>query len=139
MGVSDISAVERLCRSYPDNRFLVTALSRDCQHELTVLARKFRNLMIFGCWWFLNDPSMIEELTRMRVELLGLSFIPQHSDARVLDQLIYKWDHSRRIIAGVLVEKYTLALESGWVATSDEVERDVANLFGGNFNRFVEA
>ena len=34
----------------------------------------------------------------MRIELLGTSFIPQHSDARVLDQLIYKWDHSRQII-----------------------------------------
>jgi len=139
VGLSDLTAVENLCRDYPENKFLVTALSRDCQHELTVLARKFRNLMIFGCWWFLNDPSIIEEMTRMRMELLGLSFIPQHSDARVLDQLIYKWAHSRRIIADVLVEKYGLALDTGWVATTDEVERDVASLFRGNFSRFLEA
>jgi hypothetical protein len=32
--------------------------------------------MVFGCWWFLNNPSLIEEIERMRMELLGVSFIP---------------------------------------------------------------
>ena len=73
----------------------------------------------------------------MRLELLGLSFIPQHSDARVLDQLLYKWSHSRRIIAGALAEKYTLALDAGWRPTAAEIERDVKALFRGNFERFV--
>ena len=22
-----------------------------------------RNLMLFGCWWFMNNPSMIDEIT----------------------------------------------------------------------------
>jgi hypothetical protein len=57
-------------------------LARENQHELAVAARKFGNLMVFGCWWFVNNPSLITEITRMRVELLGTSFIPQHSDAR---------------------------------------------------------
>eukprot|EP00971_Amphidinium_carterae_P217463 4316942-Amphidinium_carterae.1 len=35
----------------------------------------------------------------MRVEMLGTAFTAQHSDSRVLDQLIYKWSHSRAIIA----------------------------------------
>ena len=56
------------------------------QHELCVYARKFSNLMPFGCWWFLNNPSIVEEITRERIELLGTSFIPQHSDARVLEK-----------------------------------------------------
>ncbi len=72
---------------FPDTKFIATVLARENQHELCVLARKFRNLHIFGCWWFLNNPSLIDEMTRMRLELLGLSFTPQHSDARVLDQL----------------------------------------------------
>ena len=88
VGPSHIEAVERICRQFPNNRFLVTMLSRENQYELTVLARKFRNLMVFGCWWFLNIPSLIEEMTEMRFELLGTSVIPQHSDSRVLDQLI---------------------------------------------------
>jgi hypothetical protein len=44
----------------------------------------------------LNNPSLVEEITRMRLEMLGMSFIPQHSDARVLEQVIYKWRSSRQ-------------------------------------------
>ncbi len=91
LGNSDIASVVNLCRGFPNNRFFVTMLARENQHELCVAARKFGNLMVFGCWWFLNNPSLIEEMERMRFELLGTSFIPQHSDSRVLDQLIYKW------------------------------------------------
>jgi hypothetical protein len=88
--------------------------------------------MIFGCWWFLNNPSLIREITMMRLELLGLSFIPQHSDARVLDQLLYKWDHSKHIIAQSLVEKYRGLLEAGWTLYDDDIRRDVEQLFSGN-------
>jgi hypothetical protein len=75
-------------------------------------------------------------MTRMRLELLGLSFTPQHSDARVLDQLVYKWRHNRQVIAKVLVDKYTDLGGSGWQTTRVEVERDVKELFGGAFERF---
>src|SRR5437763_14328525 len=107
VGLSDVLSVANLCRKFDQNKFLVTMLARENQHELCVAARKFGNLMVFGCWWFLNNPSLIEEIERMRFELLGTSFIPQHSDARVLAQLIYKWDHSRRILAKGMTEKYT--------------------------------
>jgi len=138
VGKGDINTVEYLCRQYPNNKFLVTMLARENQHELCVAARKFRNLMIFGCWWFLNNPSLIEEITRMRFELLGTSVIPQHSDARILDQLIYKWSHSRKIIANVLIEKYSDILATGWTIKEEEIIRDVENLFGGNFWNFVK-
>src|SRR5436190_307820 len=82
-----------------------------------------RDLHIVGCWWFLNVPYLIDEMTRMRVELLGLSFTPQHSDARVLDQIIYKWNHSRQIIAQVLVEKYSALAQTGWQVGRAEIER----------------
>ncbi len=101
LGRADVSAVGRLCAGNPGVRFLSTFLSRENQHELCVSARKFRNLMPFGCWWFLNNPSIMKEMTTERIELLGTSFIPQHSDARVLEQLVYKWKHSRRCVADV--------------------------------------
>lgn len=135
-GLSNLSALRNLCAAHPENKFLVTVLARENQHELCVLARKFRNLHLFGCWWFLNIPSMVEETTRMRIELLGLSFTPQHSDARVLDQLVYKWRHNRRIIADILVDKYAELGRSGWQTTRAEVERDVKSLFGGAFEKF---
>ncbi len=137
VGKASIEVVEYLCRYYPDVKFLVTMLSRENQHELCVATRKFRNLMVFGCWWFLNNPSLIEEMERMRFELIGLSMIPQHSDARVLDQVVYKWDHSRRIIAGVLTDKYTDIAASGWKVTEEEIRRDVQDLFSDNFWDFV--
>lgn len=136
VGLTKLSALEHLCAQFPDNKFLVTVLARENQHELCVLARKFRNLHIFGCWWFTNVPYVVEEMTRMRLELIGLSVTPQHSDARVLDQLIYKWQHSRRIITQVLVEKYLDLAATGWQPTGEEIERDVKNLFGGAFDRF---
>lgn len=139
VGLSDVRAVEALCAAYPENKFMVTMLARENQHELCVAARKFRNLFLFGCWWFLNNPSLIEEMTRMRFELLGLSFLPQHSDARVLDQLLYKWEHSRAILARVLADKYADILAAGWTVTEDEIRRDAARLLGGNFWEFLSA
>ena len=136
VGLSRMGALERLCAEFPENKFLATVLARENQHELCVLARKFRNLHVFGCWWFTNVPSVIEEMTRMRLELIGLSVTPQHSDARVLDQLIYKWRHSRQIIARVLTEKYADLAQTGWEATEAEIRRDVTSLFGGAFERF---
>jgi len=137
LGRSDLRSVEHLCREYPKNRFLVTLLSRENQHELCVYARKFANLMPFGCWWFLNNPSIIDEMTRERLELLGTSFIPQHSDARILEQLIYKWRNSRRAIAPALADAYRLMNEDGRPVTGPEIKRDVTRLFRGNFETFV--
>jgi hypothetical protein len=139
VGRSNLEPYQYLCANYPDNKFLITVLSRENQHELHVMARKFRNLHPFGCWWFLNNPSLIDEMTRMRLELLGLSQTPQHSDARVLDQLIYKWDHSRTVIGRVLEEKYSDLAATGWIPTQQEIERDVHDLFGGAFEKFLKA
>ncbi len=137
-GLADLSAVRYLCREYPQNKFLLTVLARENHHEAVVLARKFRNLHLFGCWWFNNNPSIVEEITRERLEMLGTSFTPQHSDARVLDQLVYKWTHSRRVIAGALLEKYGYLIDEGWYPTEEEVARDVRMLMGGEFERFLK-
>jgi hypothetical protein len=139
LGTADVGAVERLCAAFPKNKFLCTMLARENQHALAVAARKFRNLHIFGCWWFLNNPSLIDEITRMRIELLGVSVTPQHSDARVLDQVIYKWDHSRKIISNVLQEKYADLDASGWEVTQEDVERDVKDYFGGALEKFLQS
>lgn len=139
VGLSQLDAVERLCAQFPANKFLVTVLARENQHQLCVLARKFRNLHVFGCWWFTNVPSVIEEITRMRLELIGLSVTPQHSDSRVLDQLIYKWRHFRQIISRILADKYRDLEDTGWVVTDAEIRRDVRDLFGGAFDQFCSA
>jgi len=137
VGKADMRAVENLCRTFSDNRFLVSVLSRENQHELAVYARKFNNLMPFGCWWFLNNPSIVQEITRERIELLGTSFIPQHSDARVLEQVIYKWQNTRRTLAPILADAYQLLHADGAEITRQKIQRDVNRLFRGNFEKWT--
>jgi len=137
LGNGSVESVEYLCRKYQKTKFMVTMLSRENQHELCVTARKFNNLYLFGCWWFLNTPLFIEEITRMRFELLGTTFMPQHSDARILDQLIYKWKHSKKIISKVLIDKYEDLYDTGWPLNEMNIEKDIQNLFGESFTEFL--
>ncbi|MFD1675881.1 glucuronate isomerase [Alicyclobacillus fodiniaquatilis] len=137
LGKASMRAIEALCANHPENKFLVTLLSRESQHELVVTARKFHNLMIFGCWWFVNTDTLVTEITRMRMELLGPTFVPQHSDARVLEHVIYKWQRARSIVTRVLTDKYRVLLEQGWSLTEKQIQRDVNKLFNQNFWDFV--
>jgi hypothetical protein len=137
VGRADLRALENLCCSFPENRFLTSVLSRENQHELCVYARKFNNLMPFGCWWFLNNPSIVEEITRERIELLGTSFIPQHSDARVLEQVIYKWRNTRRTLAPILSNAYELMRSDGGAISRRDIQRDVNRLFRSNFENWT--
>jgi hypothetical protein len=93
--------------------------------------------MPFGCWWFLNNPSIVEEITRERIEMLGTSFIPQHSDARVLEQVIYKWSNTRRTLAPILANSYRLLVEDGGRVSRDDIERDVTRLFRSNAENWM--
>jgi hypothetical protein len=137
VGRADLRALENICREFPENRFLVSVLSRENQHELCVYSRKFCNLMPFGCWWFLNNPSIVEEITRERIELLGTTFIPQHSDARVLEQLIYKWGTTRATLAPLLADSYRLLARDGRVVRKTDIQRDVKRLFRANFEQWT--
>lgn len=136
-GVADLTQLEMLLQEHPENKFLVTTLAKENAHTLAVMARKFANLMPFGCWWFVNNPSIIAEITDFRLEMLGTSFIPQHSDARVLEHLIYKWDHSRRIIAKRLAKRYEALASSGYAVTDDQIRDDLARLFHRNAEEFL--
>jgi hypothetical protein len=137
VGKADLRALENICRGFPLNRFLVSLLSRENQHELCVYARKFNNLMPFGCWWFMNNPSIVEEITRERLEMLGTSFIPQHSDARVLEQVIYKWRNTRRTLTPILANMFRLLSEDGRGVSRQDVHREIARLFRSNFEKWA--
>jgi len=137
VGATHIASVAALAAKNPDVKFLVTTLARGDQHELAVTARKFANLHVFGCWWFCNQSSIIREMTTLRVELLGNAFTANHSDARVLDQLLYKWPTTRKIVADVLVEKYGELFATGWRPGEADIAADVRRILGGSFENFV--
>lgn len=133
VGAVDVAALENICREFPGLQVLTSVLARENQHALCVAARKFANLTPFGCWWFVNTSSLVTEMTRMRMELLGATFIAQHSDARVLEQLLYKWKEARRRLAIALGPSYAALAEAGWPLTRERIERDVHALLAGNF------
>jgi len=135
---ADASMLARLCTRFPKVRFLATFLSRANQHEACVLASKFRNLHLYGCWWFCNNPSIIKEITKMRIEMLGTAFTAQHSDSRVLDQLLYKWPHSRAVLAEVIAKEYIKLVETGgWSITRRAIRKDVWWWFRGSYEEFM--
>ena len=135
---ADMAAYERMIAAHPRHKFLLTALARENQLELCVLARKFRNLHVFGFSWLAGVPSLMEETTRMRTELLGFSMTPHHSNARILEQLVSRWSHARRVVADVLKGKYLALAAAGWTVTEAEVARDAESLFGGAFEAFLK-
>jgi len=53
-----------------------------------------------------------------------------------MDQVIYKWSHSREVITRALIDKYSDLEKTGWVVSDAELERDVKDLFGGAFETF---
>jgi len=124
VGRANLRSLENLCRDFPSNRFLVSVLSRENQHELCVFARKFNNLMPFGCWWFMNNASIVEEITRERLEMLGASFIRNIPTPASSKQVIYKWANTRRTLGPILAENYRLLSEDGRGVTPADIQRD---------------
>lgn len=133
-----VAAVEYMCRAYPQNKFIITMAARENQYELINATKRFKNLYLFGCGSDLSGSNLIEETTKLRMESLGLAFIPQYSDAKVLEQLIYIWGFIRKNIASLLIEKYKTLLKLGWEISEKEIKRDVETLFNNNFKRMIK-
>jgi hypothetical protein len=81
----------------------------------------------------------VREITQERVEMLGATFVAQHSDARVLDQLLYKWPMSRKVIGDVLTETYGSLVAAGRPVSEADIAADVDRLLSSNFRAFVGA
>jgi hypothetical protein len=134
----DISNLEEILLENKDVRFCVTMLSRENQYELTVLSRKFQNLMLFGNWWFLNSDIFINEITRMRMNLLGTSFVPQHSDARVLEHLIYKWKHTNKIFIDILFDYFKSLMDNNYNLTEELIETTIYDFYNAEIINIIK-
>eukprot|EP00443_Scrippsiella_acuminata_P000994 CAMPEP_0115296934 /NCGR_PEP_ID=MMETSP0270-20121206/67491_1 /TAXON_ID=71861 /ORGANISM="Scrippsiella trochoidea, Strain CCMP3099" /LENGTH=951 /DNA_ID=CAMNT_0002714581 /DNA_START=86 /DNA_END=2941 /DNA_ORIENTATION=- len=137
VGSAQLGSLAQLCRGHPQIKFMATVLSRGDQHEAAIMASKFRNLHVWGCWWYCNNPSVVSEVTALRLEMLGTGFTFQTSSARVHDQLIYKWIHARSLLAKLLTSKYVELMSTGWCVSRGDVRRDVLRLLGGAFEDFL--
>lgn len=137
VGPAQLESLSGMCQANPKVKFLVTVLGRGDHHEAAVLASKFRNLHLWGCWWYCNNPSVVSEVTALRLEMLGTGFTFQASSARVHDQLIYKWIHSRNLLARLLTPKYAELMAYGWQVSRGDIRRDVQRLLGGAYEEFL--
>lgn len=138
VGKADLRNLVNILVNNKSNKFLVTALSKENQYELTVLSRKFSNLTIFGNWWFLNTEQLIKEININRIDLLGSTFIPQHSDARVLEQLIYKWKVTKEALTNILGKKYEKLINMGWTITEEDLKTEIERFFQTNYLGVIE-
>ena len=125
IGTMNLNNLEKILSKFPNNNFLISCLDYRDQFRLNVLARKFQNLKIVGFWWFNNNESIIENLLKQRFELLGDNFILQHSDARIVDQLVYKWLDFKSIYIKVMVEKYHKLLSLGYKIKASDLEKKI--------------
>ena len=128
-GRCDVRSIEALAAANPDILFYITLLHRDDQQPLVVAARKFANIVPFGTWWFCNVPEIVEEITKMRLEALGLSFIPWHSDCRHILHLLYKKEHFMEIFAKILAARYETLAARGAEVSEAVIARDIDLLF----------
>ena len=94
-------------------------------------------MRIFGFWWFMNQPTLIEMIMNLRIELLGFNLIPQHSDARVTDQLLYKWSHFKIILNKVLFSHYNDLIMRGIKLSEEKILEDVTRLLSKNALDFI--
>ena len=85
----------------------------------------------------MNQPTIIKQILKMRIDMLGFSFIPQHSDARVSDQLIYKWNHFKKILHPILLEYYQDLLDKNFPISENILQRDIDNLLSGNAKNYL--
>jgi hypothetical protein len=53
------------------------------------------------------------------------------------NRLIYKWAHSRSVIASVLATVIKNLLSSGWNPRRGELRDEVKKLFGGSYEEFM--
>ena len=103
-----------------------------------MLASRFRNLHLWGCWWYSSLPSLREATDATRLELLGTQFTLQASSARIHDQLIHKWVHGRACLTQLLAARYARLMERGWRISRGDIRRDVCRLLGGAYEEFMK-
>lgn len=136
IGDEDCTVLESIIAHNSDIKFLVTHLSDLSQYKLIVLSRKFPNLKLFGFWWFLNQKKMITNILDQKINLLGLNFIAQHSDARVYEQLIYKWINFKEILSEIFYEKYTLLQNDGYKISKNQIIKDMNKILNPSLENY---
>lgn len=128
-GLNDLAT---LCQEYPGLRFLARVESFDEEASLALLGSRFPNLLIYG-WPRPGNHA----LTLSRVQSQGLTFVPQPSGARVLEELISRWTLFKPVAVDLLASHYASLEDMGYRVDPDLIEKDLRDLLGQRFWTFL--
>ena len=101
-----------------------------------MLASRFRNVHLWGSWWFSSLPSVSGQSSAVSLELLGPQFTFHASSARLHDQLISRWASARETLTRLLAQRYEALLTTGWRVSRGDIRADVQRLLGGAYLEF---
>ena len=132
--VADLSPVQSLLAA-GDAHVVLTAVAAGNDEEVTAQASVFPNLHPAGVGPRADAPEARERV-ESRLAVLGATFTPFVSRARVLDQLISTWEAARGVVRGVLTERYRELADAGLGVSRLDVQRDAQALLGRAFVRF---
>ena len=134
VGFCDMRPYQTLVARHTENNFLLTTLHEANQYDASVLTCHNANVKTIGHWWFNLNPSMVEAVLKMRLEMTGCRFIAFNSDARVWENLINKWLRFRAILAKVVTEQQQELHGLGVIVTQESINSAVRKLFALGFS-----
>jgi glucuronate isomerase len=124
-----------LWNAFPKVRFPVSVLASVTNQELVDYAWIFPNVIPHGHWWYSNTPSFVRRDLEARLEAVPRNkLIGYYSDMYKLEFGLPKFSMYRRILAGLLAERYVI--ERGWTndraleLAKDILVRNVQRVFG---------
>lgn len=120
-GELPIEVIHRILGDFRAVNFWVMALDQATQYRLMTAKRSQSNLMLWGIWWFLLNPTAMDHIMSLRIEMLGQGCIAAHSDSRVWEQELYKWEMIRGVWTRVLARKIEPLLDTGLIVTYQQV------------------
>ncbi|HQH27218.1 MAG TPA: hypothetical protein PLP17_07465, partial [Oligoflexia bacterium] len=114
---------------HPEAVFAVTPLDGNDNYPLAFATRALPNVRVWGHWWGNLNPCLIEQQLKMRLEMNGYVHFGVNSDARIRDQLLFKWPHYFRVLKRVIVRRCLDIVElSGWPVTVESIRQSIVRL-----------
>ncbi|MCB0323301.1 MAG: hypothetical protein KDD69_06985 [Bdellovibrionales bacterium] len=125
----DINGLIDLISRHRDILWAVTPLDEGDNYPLSFATRALGNLRVWGHWWCNLNPSLIKQQLKLRLENNGYAHYGINSDARIRDQLLFKFPHYLRVLHEVLLERcLDIQQLSGWPVTEEQVTATVERL-----------
>lgn len=117
----DVNGLIDFIGKHREALFCVTPLHEGDNYDFAFATRALGNLRVWGHWWGNLNDVLVEEQLRLRLQMNGHAHFGFNSDARIDDQLIYKWIHYFRILKKVVVERCMQIQQSGWPITEKDM------------------